>query len=201
MFRLIETLKCKDGKLHNLQYHNYRLNKSRRELFRIYDEMKLENHISVPENAQTGNFKCRLIYSDKIEKTEFIPYLPRKIKSLKLVNNNEIVYTYKYENRNLLNQLFEARGDCDDILIIKNGRVTDSFYANVVFYDGQKWWTPDTPLLPGTQRARLIESNQIEETAITTADIFKYEKVGLINAMQNLDEMPVIPIQNIKSNN
>jgi 4-amino-4-deoxychorismate lyase len=96
-------------------------------------------------------------------------------------------YRFKYTNRERLNLLFEQRGNCDDILIVKNGFITDSFIANVVFFDGRKWWTPDTPLLPGTQRARLIHEKKISVCPVTPDDLPKYEKAGLINAMQDLD--------------
>ncbi len=128
---------------------------------------------------------------------EFIPHEYRPVKSLKLVENNEIDYHFKYSDREKLNLLFELRGNCDDILIVKNGLITDSFVANVVLFDGLSWWTPDTPLLPGTQRSRLLQQKKIGKCRITPADLSKYQKIGLINAMQDLEEMPVIVINKI----
>ncbi|MCA1759522.1 MAG: aminotransferase class IV, partial [Bacteroidales bacterium] len=100
-------------------------------------------------------------------------------------------------DRERLNLLFEKRGICDDIIIVKNGCITDSSFANIVFFDGVKWWTPDTPLLPGTQRAKLLEENKIFECRITPKDISIYSKVGLINAMNDLNEMMQIAIRKI----
>ena len=71
-----------------------------------------------------------------------------------MIDNDDICYPYKYTDRDNINRLIELRGDCDDILIIKNGMVTDSSYANVVFRDlNGNWVTPSTFLLPGTIRA------------------------------------------------
>ncbi|MCD6355308.1 MAG: aminotransferase class IV [Prolixibacteraceae bacterium] len=87
--------------------------------------------------------------------------------------------------------------NCDDILIVINGCITDSFAANPIFFDGKKWWTPDTPLLAGTQRAWLIEEEKLLVCSIPVNDLSKYKKAGLINAMQNFEDMPIIDIENI----
>ena len=142
-------------------------------------------------------FRCRVTYSKTVDKIEFIPHQFREIKNLKLVEDNSVDYQYKYSDREILNNLFAKRGNCDDILIIKNGLITDTSTANIIFYDGKKWWTPDTPLLRGTQRAKLLSEKKIFKCRITPDDLNKFEKAGLINAMWNFDIMPVIEIENI----
>ena len=82
--------------------------------------------------------------------------------------------------------------------MVRKYRITDSFTANPVFFDGGHWWTPDTPLLPGTQRELLISEGKISVCRITPTDLSKYEKVGLINALQDMNDMPVISVENIK---
>lgn len=197
MCQLVETIQCKDGELFNLRYHQARFNLTRRALFRLKEEINLEKVIQIPDEFRKGLFRCRVIYGEKIEKIEFHQHQYRTIKSLKLVEDNDLDYRFKYTNREKLNSLFEQRGNCDDILIVKNGFITDSYISNVVFFDGRKWWTPDTPLLPGTQRARLIHEKKISVCPITPADLPKYKKAGLINAMQDLETMPQISITNI----
>jgi 4-amino-4-deoxychorismate lyase len=96
-----------------------------------------------------------------------------------------------------LHNLFELRGNCDDIIIVQNECLTDSYTANLVLYNGKNWITPDTPLLAGTQRARLLKEGKIFEGAVKIHDLPKYSKAGLINALNNLEEMPVIEIENI----
>lgn len=197
MYQLVETIKCKNGELFNLRYHQARLNLTRRALFRLKDEISLEKSIKIPEEFRTGLFRCRVIYGERIEKIEFHPHECRTVKSLKLLEDNNLDYRFKFTSREKLNTLYEQRGTCDDILVVKNGFITDSFIANVVFFDGRKWWTPDTPLLPGTQRARLIHEKKIYVCPITVADLPKYKKAGLINAMHDLENMPEISIPNI----
>jgi 4-amino-4-deoxychorismate lyase len=197
MYQLVETIKCKSGELFNLRYHQARLNLTRRALFRLKEEINLEKSIEIPKEFRTGLFRCRVIYGEKIEKIEFHRHQFRTIRSLKLTEANDLDYSFKYTNRQKLNLLFEQREICDDILIVKNGFITDSYISNVIFFDGRKWWTPDTPLLPGTQRARLIHEKKIYVCPITPTHLTKYEKAGLINAMQDLESMPEISINNI----
>ncbi len=197
MFQLFETIKCDNGILFNMEIHQARFDNAFREYFKTSPKINLLECIEIPEFAKVGLFRCRVTYSQQIEKIEFFPHQYRKIKSLKLVDDNSIDYRFKYANRERLQQLSDKRGDCDDILIVQNGCITDSFAANPVFFDGEKWWTPDTPLLPGTQRAKFLAEHKIFECRITPEDIGKYEKAGLINAMQDLDDMPVICTQDI----
>jgi 4-amino-4-deoxychorismate lyase len=197
MSLLFETIKCSDGKLFNMEFHKARFEKAFREYFKTSPKINLFECIEIPEFAKSGLFRCRVTYSEQIEKIEFFPHQYREIKSLKLVGDNEIDYRFKYADREKLQQLFENRGGCDDIIIVKNGCLTDSFAANLVFFDGEKWWTPNSPLLAGTQRAKLLEENKIFECKITPGDISKYNKVGLINALNDLNEMPQIEIENV----
>lgn len=198
MCQLIETIKCRDGMLFNLSYHQDRFTHARRDIFGATREVSLKEAVSIPPECRTGLFRCRVIYSRTIEKTEFLQHEYRQIQSLKLVEDNKIDYRFKFANRQYLEELFSRRGDCDDILIVKNGCITDSLTANVVFYDGSRWWTPDTPLLVGTQRAKLLDEGKIAMCRITPSDLKKYKKAGLINAMQNLEEMPVMGIEKIQ---
>ncbi|MCY1719321.1 aminotransferase class IV [Prolixibacteraceae bacterium Z1-6] len=197
--KLLETIKCQDGKLLNIKWHNLRFNHARQEYFGLQTKMNLVNFIKVPSGAKKGLFRCRITYSKAIDKLEFIPHEHKTINRLKLVEDNQIDYHFKYADRNRLNELYDKRGECDDILIVKNGCITDSFTANPIFFDGVYWWSPDTPLLPGTQRARLIAEHKISVCRITPNDLSKYEKIGLINAMWDMENMPVMEVTAIQN--
>jgi len=189
---LIETIRCFNGELPNLPYHQSRFNLVRKNFLGCTDTVLLKDHIQIPEECKTGLFKCRVLYSEQIKEIEFLPHEYRTIQCLQVVKENAIDYAYKYADREKLNELFAQRGDCDDILIVKNNCITDSYTANVVFFDGNGWWTPDTPLLPGTQRARLLSEGKLKVCRITLDDLKKYTRAGLINALQDLENMPVI---------
>ena len=182
MCRLFETIKISDGKPENLYLHNERLNHSRKLLFGKSDQLKLEDYINVPENAKKGLFRCRVIYSDSVISIEYTPYIPAKIKTLKKVYADSLKYDHKFLNRTTLLSLID-KNVADDIVIIRNGLITDTSYANIVFTDGEKWVTPDTPLLKGTMRAFLLSKGVITEERITINDMYRFTHLRMINAM------------------
>lgn len=197
MSPLIESIKLENGRLANLNYHNRRMENALKNYFGINRHIELGKTIIIPDDKIEGLYRCRIIYAPEIIKTEFIPHTFRELSSLKLIESNDIEYGYKFSDRSGLETLFARRGDCDDILIVKNGTITDSFTANPVFFDGQQWWATDTPLLAGTQRARLLDEHKIGQCRITSDDLRKYSHVGLINIFWDLENMPVIGINHI----
>jgi len=198
MSLLFETIRLQDGVLHNLEYHNSRLNHSRKELFDIEESIDLEKLIQIPSTCKQGLYKCKVIYGNKeVQKFEFQPYKPRTIKSLRLIEDNNISYSYKYTNRGSINRLLTKRERYDDILIIKEGYITDTSFSNILFFDGDQWLTPATPLLRGTMRSYLIENKFIAETAIKVSDLKLFQKARLINAMNPFDSKRDIKIEKI----
>ena len=182
---LFETIKVQDNQLQNISFHNERFNSSRKAIFKAKDIVNLNDYITLPENITDNIYKCRVIYEKEIERVEIELYKPRAIRSLKLVESDNIDYKHKFYNRSNLNELFEKRGECDDILIIKNGFVTDTSFSNVIFFDGRNWVTPSTPLLQGTKRQLLLKRGLIKEAVVRLQDIFKFKEVKLINAMMD----------------
>jgi 4-amino-4-deoxychorismate lyase len=198
MLRLVETIRSEDGILKNLSFHDERLNRSISDLFGKRPALSLEELVKVPVNASSGIFKCRVEYDFSIRKIEFIEYEARIIRSLKLIEDNSIDYSYKYTDRKRIEELFSRREGCDEILIIKNGIVTDSSYANIILRDQRdRWITPDTYLLAGTRRASLLKKGLIAERRVTYKDIEKYSEVKLINAMLDIDDSEAIPLSGI----
>ena len=198
MSLLFETIRMQDGVLQNLEYHNSRLNQSRKELFDISDSIELEQLIQIPSACKQGLYKCKVIYGKKeIKKIEFEVYQSRVIKSLRLIEANKILYNYKYTNRGSLNELLTKRERFDEILIVKNGFISDTSYSNIVFFDGMKWLTPSTPLLHGTMRSHLIAHELISETEIKVADLRHFQKARLINAMIPFESGKDIKIEKI----
>ncbi len=198
MCQLVESLKLKDGVIPHLEYHQERMNRSMAELYTEAQKTNLAEAIVIPENCRTGLFKVRVLYRDQIEKVEIEPYVFRKIQSLKVVHNESVDYHLKYTNRQILQELFSQRGDCDDIIVVKNGFVSDSFAANLLFFDGKNWFTPTTPLLKGTKREFLLDQGIISEKEIRKEDIPNFQKVGLVNALVDFEEMPEIPIEQVR---
>ncbi|HKK10550.1 MAG TPA: hypothetical protein VJ939_06905, partial [Bacteroidales bacterium] len=66
------------------------------------------------------------------------------------------------------------------------------------FMKAGKWYTPNTPLLPGTKRAYYLNKGILEEARITGENLKKFEGVCLINAFLDLDDTRLIPLEKIK---
>ena len=164
MSLLVETIRIENGKILNISFHNERMIRTLYNIYGLMTKPELEKIIEVPESAKQGIYKCRLIYDDKSMRVEFLPYTLRAVRSLKIVFSDDICYPYKYTNRDKINRLFDMREECDDILIVKYGKLCDSSYANVVLRDtGGSWVTPSSYLLPGTRRANLLKSGIVKE--------------------------------------
>jgi 4-amino-4-deoxychorismate lyase len=185
-----------DGKIANFQSHINRMRDTFNDAYGYCQDFDLMRDIVIPQDAK----KCRIVYDKQIQSIEFSDYHPRVINSLKLVAaDSALDYHLKYLDRSELTKLQSKRGDCDEVLIVKDGYITDTSYSNVVFTDGQRLVTPNTYLLPGTMRAHLLKIGAITEAPIRVEDIKRYAHITLINAMMPLNTIPFIPIDKIYS--
>ncbi len=142
---------------------------------------------SAADNIDTYD-RCRFIYDEHgIQHIEIVRTARRIIRSLQLVNADDFDYSHKFANRSHFELLSKNIGT-DDILIVKNGFLTDTTYANIVFKDKSgNWFTPSTPLLAGTKRAKLLAENKIEAVELCPKDISKFVEARLINATTDLE--------------
>jgi len=196
MSRFIESIQLKDGHLKNWSLHLKRMERTVKTHYGkslFIDKLLVEQAI---KNHPKGLFKCRIVYTQQIEEIAVKAYQIRPIKSLQLVES-QIDYTLKYEDRTELNALFQLRGSCDDVIIIKNGLITDGSYTNLAFFDGENWWTPAMPLLKGIQREVLLSEGKIKEKIISKEDLPKIQQVKLFNAMMDWEVAPTLPISKI----
>jgi len=196
MSLLIESIKLLDGQFHNLSFHEQRMNRSMKTLCGLGEYFHLESFLTKLERPDKGLYKCRITYDENSKEVEFLPYQYKPIKSLRIVEHERINYEFKYADRRLLNKLFELRKDCDDILIVKQGFITDSSFANIVFKSRNRWITPWSALLRGTQRQKLLVENKIKEEDVRIEDLKLFQSCKLINALMEFDA-PEIDVSNI----
>lgn len=182
---LLETIRCESGEAHHLPYHEQRMKRSLQTLgYRTYYD--LNALISPPDNAL---YRCRFLYDQNGYTIEYHPYAPKKITSLRLVHADTLEYPLKFADRDALNALQEKRGECDNVLIVKNGLITDTTIANIALYIDGKWLTPATPILEGTTRARLIDNKTLDTAYLTPSDCAKATKIAIMNAMVGFVEV------------
>ena len=149
---LFESIRLLDGTFKLLALHQQRINRTRKLLWNLDHELDLQNWLQKWSVPQKGLYKCRLNYGKNMDEPVFIPYQRKPVCSLLLIDAEGIEYSLKYNNRQAIDQLFKMRESCDDVLITKKGMVADSSYSNIVFRKGNKWITPNTPLLKCVQR-------------------------------------------------
>ncbi len=176
---LLETIRIEDGEVFNLSYHQARCDESRKSLFASTNRLNLSSVIQAPHK---GLYRCRILYNEKIHSIEYIPYILKEMHILKIISS-DLEYTHKYANRDTLNKLLQSHTDADEIIIEKNGYLTDTTIANIAFYDGQQWFTPEKPLLKGTMRAKLLDDKFLHTKKIRKEDISNYTQVALMNSM------------------
>ncbi len=197
MKEFIETIKVKDGRFYNLPLHRERMERTARRFFGRIPELELSLSL-VPEELRTGLVKCRVVYDASIREISFAPYTFRPVRSLALVTADRIAYDYKSADRSALAALMERRGNCDDVLIAKQGRITDTSYANVVLESSEGGlFTPDTCLLPGVKRESLLRTGRIREIPVAVEDLKGFVRIYLINALIDPEDRVCLPISAI----
>ena len=198
MFPLFETICINKGVVQQIGWHQKRMDDACLRYFNTKNPHHLAQAIKIPAPlVEIPRLKARVSYNVDGMHITYEPYHEKLIKSLKMIFDDTISYSLKFEDRTALNLLYEKRGSCDDILIIKAGMVTDSSYCNVIFFDGKSWFTSDTPLLKGTCRDRLLAEGKLQEVPIHFEMIKKYTSFMLVNAMMDFNPHRTQPIQKI----
>jgi len=185
----------------NLECHQKRLEFSMAKIFGFAPSLSLDQEIAIPEEYKTGDFRVRVVYSKYVESVEFIPVMPRVFNRFRLVFNDEIDYSCKFLDRTCFDAFNGQKNDVDEVVIVKNGFVTDTTISNLIFYDSKSWYTPDTYLLNGTMRQLLLDSGQIEECTVTEASLARFTHLMMINALLDFDQKRAVPICNIMNLN
>lgn len=182
-----ETIRSQDGKVFNISFHQQRYESVLRK-FGVECSKDLAELIKPPRD---GVLRCRLTYEiydgSHIIDVTYHNYIKREIASVKLIQSDDISYEFKSTDRQTIDALYAQRGDYDDVLIVKNGLITDTSIANIAFFDSKRWVTPASPLLKGTTRERLLAQGKIFEDEIRIEDLEKFSNVALMNAMIDFD--------------
>ena len=199
----LETICIKDGHPQHLEWHQRRVDATLKHFYPgSMDEdvsFKLSEILSSCTIPATDIYRCRIIYDFNSISVEFSPYEFRRVHSLRLIEAPAgYDYRYKYADRKALEDLFADRGDADDILITRDGWITDTSIANIAFRKGDRWYTPSIPLLAGTTWKRLIASGILIPRPIHHSDIHQYDAFKIFNAMNDWDKSNELPISTIK---
>lgn len=197
MSLLFETIKVVRRVAENIDGHNERVARSRRALLGLQDQLDLRTHIVVPPTLGEGMYRCRVAYAKTVESIEFVPYRPPSIKTLQVVNADHVHYNHKFVDREAINALVRGSG-ADDILMLIDGEITDLSIANIAFFDGHRWVSPERPMLAGTKRSLLISRGVLSIERITTGDLSRFSNAAPISAMLDIGDVPFFDVGNIR---
>ena len=183
---LMETVRLEDGKPQHVSFHNERMNRSRGELFDANQPLDLataiEEAVAAAREKPPQRSRCRVLYDREVRSVTWEVLGPRHFQSFSLISS-EISYDHKFLDRTELNGLKEMAPESDDIIIVRQGLITDTTIANLAFYDGTDWLTPGSPLLRGTARERYLKEGRIREADIGPGDVQGFKKIALLNAL------------------
>ncbi|WP_204319021.1 aminotransferase class IV family protein [Pelistega ratti] len=193
IFPLFETIAIEKGQVCNIEAHQYRYEQSVREYYSSsYSSINYLNlrqiiDASLPSSLHTeALLRCRLDYNHQSYQIQFFHYQRKVYHHFLPIICDDIDYHLKLTDRALLSTLLTQKGAADEIMIIKQGYVTDCSIGNLIFRKGSQWFTPNTPLLKGTMRQTLLNTNKLIEIPIRLEDLTEYEEIRLINALNPL---------------
>lgn len=197
MCQFIESIRVENGVIFLLEEHQRRVN----ETFQYFG--KQENTIKLNKIFEKENFEKNGIFKFRIEYdlegnfiTENSPYMRAEIKEFQLIINDNVDYSFKYKNREVLEEM-KRKSEGREIVIIKNQCVTDTSFSNIVFFKNGQWFVPSTYLLNGVQRQFLLKNNKVKEIEIGLDNISQFTHFKLINAMNDLENSYTYPIEKI----
>lgn len=191
-FPLFETLCIENGQVQNLALHQQRYENSLREFYagqpyKIFSLAKiLQKNTALWANLQSPIIRCRIDYNATQYHLQCFPYQRKTYQRFHPVICDDIDYHLKYSDRAIFNELLKQKGDCDEIIIVKQGKITDCTIGNLILRQGSQWFTPDSPLLIGTQRSKLLQERKIIEREILLSDLHLYQEIRLINALNSI---------------
>lgn len=196
MKMFLETICIRNGSAVNLEAHVERMRHTATRFGFAAPVLPCLESL-LPGPLRDKKVKCSIGYRETIRTVRFEAYTPKRIRSLVLVEADELDYSFKWADRSQLEVLNNRGGKGDEVLIVQNGCITDTTYSNVVFRKNGEFFTPDTYLLNGTKRQRLLRESIIKEATITVDNLHGFEHVYLINAMLDIEDGVSCPVQSI----
>ncbi|AGZ81938.1 aminotransferase class IV family protein [Campylobacter fetus] len=173
---LFETIKIIDKEVCNLNFHIKRAKNS------TINGLKFD-FSDILQPPFNGTLRAKVIYdiNGNLKNVEYFPYEMRDFYEFKLVNI-DFDYDKKYLDRS---KIEAAKSNFNEIIMIKNGLITDTSIANIAVFDScnDTWLTPKTPLLKGTTRDRLLQNKFLKQKDIDPNDLLKAKRFAIMNAM------------------
>lgn len=204
MYRFLETMLWDGSRIKYLNYHLDRIIHSlefdskkdfKTAHTRFQEIQDIIHEYAFPLNDSS---RVRILYDSdgfEIEVLKFAPSFPGSFKCIEI--DPAFDYSFKYANRERLDHAFENRGEADEVILLKNGWVTDTSKANLAFRKNGIWYTPYFPLLAGTTWKRLIRERAILPRPIHIDQVNLFDSLRSFNALHEFQDSPIIPVSKI----
>ena len=105
------------------------------------------------------------------------------------IQSNDVFLYHKTTWRKVYDEARSELSDCDDIILFnERSELTESCIANLVIEKNGAWLTPpiECGLLPGIERARLLEEGKLREAILTVADLQSADRIWLVNSVRGM---------------
>lgn len=193
----LETIRIQDGHAHHVADHIDRMRRTALHFGFTAPALPADLDALVPHTLRTGTVRCRIVYGHTLRELTFTPYHRRRLERLIAVDAGAMDYALKYADRSPLERPNIRLSETDELLFIRGGYVTDTSYTNLILRRGQELFTPDTCLLDGTCRRRLLRTAQVRTATIRLSDLSAYDELLLVNAMMPLGEALRLPVTSV----
>lgn len=193
----LETIRIQDGHARHVADHIDRMRRTALHFGFTAPALPADLDALVPHTLRTGTVRCRIVYGHTLRELTFTPYHRRRLERLIAVDAGAMDYALKYADRSPLERPNIPLSEADELLFVRGGYVTDTSYTNLILRRGQELFTPDTCLLDGTCRRRLLRTAQVRTATIRLSDLSAYDELLLVNAMMPLGEALRLPVTSV----
>lgn len=193
----LETIRIQDGHARHMADHIDRMHRTALHFGFTAPALPADLDALVPHTLRTGTVRCRIVYGHTLRELTFTPYRRRRLERLIAVDAGAMDYAFKYADRSPLERPNIPLSEADELLFVRGGYVTDTSYTNLILRRGDELLTPDTFLLDGTCRRRLLRTAQVRTAQVRLSDLSAYDELLLVNAMMPLGEALRLPVTSV----
>ena len=193
----LETIRIQDGHAYHMADHIDRMCRTALHFGFVAPALPADLDALVPHTLRTGTVRCRIVYGHTLRELTFTPYRRRRLERLIAVDAGAMDYAFKYADRSPLERPNIPLSEADELLFVRGGYVTDTSYTNLILRRDQELFTPDTFLLDGTCRRRLLRTAQVRTAQVRLSDLPAYDELLLVNAMMPLGEALRLPVTSV----
>ena len=104
-----------------------------------------------------------------------------------VVDSTDVSLFHKTTDRHIYEEALAGHPEAEDVVLInERGEITEATSSNILLRKGSSWLTPalSCGLLPGIQRAVLLESGAVTEALLGFEDLAAADEIVLVNSVR-----------------